>query len=351
MVDNIIPKKEEEKPYISVIITAFNRRDFLPRAIESVAKQTLSKDYYEVFVIKNFEDQLIDHLIDKYNFKSINLSTEEMKIIGKYVIDTVKKVNGKVICILEDDDYFFPERLEIILKEFKENENLGYFHNNLKFINEKGMDIKVFMQKQIDRDIILDKDRKNTFNFVKYLKYGINFNVSSMAIKKDIILQQEKILVNLRGSLDYFFFYSALLSDYDLMFSSKILTAYTVHESESHPYSEDMEDYYRKLENLLFKYMEISNLNLELTKGTPYEIFAHFEIFNDKVRLYMCNKKNKLDMRYVFKNVQKLLKYNKILSFKLLTYYFLSSIFPNFTKIIYYEIKMFAARNYKGEGR
>jgi Glycosyl transferase family 2. len=48
------------KPFISVIITAFNRDTFLKDAIESALKQTLDKKVYEVIVVKNFDWEFDD---------------------------------------------------------------------------------------------------------------------------------------------------------------------------------------------------------------------------------------------------------------------------------------------------
>jgi glycosyltransferase involved in cell wall biosynthesis len=42
------------KPYISVIITAHNRKEFLKEAIQSALNQTLERSNYEILVIKNF---------------------------------------------------------------------------------------------------------------------------------------------------------------------------------------------------------------------------------------------------------------------------------------------------------
>jgi glycosyltransferase involved in cell wall biosynthesis len=42
-------------PLITVILTAYNRRRYLEEAINSTLNQTLSKEFYEVIVIKNFE--------------------------------------------------------------------------------------------------------------------------------------------------------------------------------------------------------------------------------------------------------------------------------------------------------
>ena len=109
----------DNRPYISVVITAFNRKTFLSRAIESIAKQTLNKNLYEVFIIKNFNDKCLDLLIDKYNFYSIILTTGEMTSIGNYILNIVKQTHGELISILEDDDYFYPERLAVLYNEFK----------------------------------------------------------------------------------------------------------------------------------------------------------------------------------------------------------------------------------------
>jgi Glycosyl transferase family 2. len=57
--------------FISVIITAYNRKEFLLDAIKSALKQTLPKDKYEIIVIKNFKDNLIDDFINENNIKSI----------------------------------------------------------------------------------------------------------------------------------------------------------------------------------------------------------------------------------------------------------------------------------------
>ena len=42
---------DNKLPYISVIITAYNRKEFLLNAIKSALNQTLDKKYYEIIVI------------------------------------------------------------------------------------------------------------------------------------------------------------------------------------------------------------------------------------------------------------------------------------------------------------
>jgi len=61
----------ENKLYISVIITAYNRKEFLLDAFNSALNQTLSRDKHEIIVTKNFRDSKIDSYIKKNGGKLV----------------------------------------------------------------------------------------------------------------------------------------------------------------------------------------------------------------------------------------------------------------------------------------
>ena len=69
---------------ISVIVTAYNRKKFLPYALKSLESQTLPKDKFEVIVVKNFEDQISDDIIRKNGWK--DMVTNVMPLGGKIAI-------------------------------------------------------------------------------------------------------------------------------------------------------------------------------------------------------------------------------------------------------------------------
>ncbi len=58
---------DSKLPYISVIITAYNRKEFLLNAIKSAVNQTVNKRHYEIIVIKNFKEKTVDEFIDNHN--------------------------------------------------------------------------------------------------------------------------------------------------------------------------------------------------------------------------------------------------------------------------------------------
>jgi len=90
-------------PFISVIIMAYNRKEFLLNAIKSALNQTLSKDKYEIIVVKNFNDEIIDKFIDENNI--INIYSDE-KATSRQIVDAMKIARGDVISFLDDDDEF-----------------------------------------------------------------------------------------------------------------------------------------------------------------------------------------------------------------------------------------------------
>lgn len=112
------------KPIVSVIIPTYNREKLLMRAIQSVLNQTF-KDF-EIIVIddssrgntKEFVKSIKDKRI-KYIYKS-RFSHNPATTRNEGII----KSKGKYIAFLDDDDEWFPEKLQLQLKEF-ENRNIG----------------------------------------------------------------------------------------------------------------------------------------------------------------------------------------------------------------------------------
>ena len=54
-----------DQPYISVIVTAYNRRKYLPFALRSLEAQTLLRDNFEVIIVKNFDDKESDSITSR----------------------------------------------------------------------------------------------------------------------------------------------------------------------------------------------------------------------------------------------------------------------------------------------
>ncbi len=113
------------KPKITVVIVTYNRPDFVEKAIQSVLNQTFT-DFELIIVdngtkiiakdvVKNFNDLRI-----KYIQNNKNTDCAGGKNIG------MKNMTGEFIAFLDDDDVWFPSKLELQIDAFKKNPESGF---------------------------------------------------------------------------------------------------------------------------------------------------------------------------------------------------------------------------------
>lgn len=112
-------------PKVSVILTSYNKPEFLEKAINSVLTQTY--DNYELIIADDNSDNVeVFSVIAKYqNHKKVKffnsfVKDEDRLKTARYATQINKAVreysSGKYICYLADDDYYYPEMLEKLVE-------------------------------------------------------------------------------------------------------------------------------------------------------------------------------------------------------------------------------------------
>ena len=97
------------KPTVSVIITTFNRRDFVGEAIESVLSQKFYD--YEIIVVDDGSTDGTCDALKKYN--NINYCYQENQGISRARNQGIKLARGEFISFLDSDDLWLPKKLSI----------------------------------------------------------------------------------------------------------------------------------------------------------------------------------------------------------------------------------------------
>ena len=222
---------------MTVIVTAYGRRKYIQDAVNSVLNQTLNHKNYEIIVTKNFTDKEIDSFLDRSGVTSILVDDH----IGAQIVIAARKASSDVLVLLEDDDLFKLNKLEYIRSAFDANNELYYYHNEAEYITESGepgLSKSPFPESKISRsvkgsDIISSLDFKTIRNM-----YSMN---SCIAVKKSLILENEKVLSGIRFGLDNVLFYIALKDDKLFFQDSRKLTlrrlsAHSASRSSSYPF-------------------------------------------------------------------------------------------------------------------
>lgn len=249
---------------ISVVITGYNRKEYIESAIESVIHQSLDKDKYEIIVVTNFS------IIDNFNASNLKFIYCNSIKIGQMYKVGIQNSKNEIICFLDDDDLFLYNKLKHIYDIFNENKDIWYIHNNQVWME----DGKVMPGKNL----------------------GMDFNMSSISILKshiDSYLYECEILV------DTFLYLSLYKHKNHMLEIPEGLTVYRVHDSNiSRKKGVSMKYYYQYLKFLEhFEDRETKNyIRTRISRVLVYSLYL------DKIKLpskfyfwnYMINSDNKI---------------------------------------------------------
>ncbi len=109
--------------HISIIICSYNRGQFIGEALDSLAKQTLSADKFEIIIVNNNSTDNTESICKKFIAQHPVLDI-------KYVLETnqglsfarnrgIAESKYSIITYIDDDAYAKPDFLEIIFNYFK----------------------------------------------------------------------------------------------------------------------------------------------------------------------------------------------------------------------------------------
>lgn len=216
----------------SVIIRAYNRKQFLRDAVNSVREQTVKPD--EVIIMKNFEDPEIDKLDGEFVLMKPSGS------LGNQIKDIIMRLTGDIVLFLDDDDRFSKDKVERVKEKF--SDGVSYYHNGHALIDETGNRMKGYMHKQPKTPL-----KVNSLSELKFAirsrndvsLHPILFNTSSVAIGKSVLIPYISVLPDLIDGTDWFFFFLALNEHVEMYFDPDPLTEYRIHKSVSNVIEKD----------------------------------------------------------------------------------------------------------------
>jgi len=230
------------QPYISVIVTAYNRRKYLPFALRSLEAQTLPRDRFEVIVVKNFDDKESDDIISRNSWKEVY---NDDPYHGRMVLAGLEESRGEVITFLDDDDMYVNNRLEAIYKAFTSYDRLVYFHNSWAVIDENGNVLErpppsLLISKNLvgGSPIVIDVDKLrglakrynvSVADLVLKVRAGADVNNSSLAVRRSALEVSAHLLRELPSTVDGFTFASSLKAGGLIYFTDERLTLLRVH--------------------------------------------------------------------------------------------------------------------------
>ncbi|MEA5579252.1 glycosyltransferase family A protein [Anabaena sp. UHCC 0451] len=110
-----IDKNQQNLPLVSVIITNYNYARFLRQSIESVFQQSYQN--FELIVVDDGSTDNSREVIESYGDRIIPVFQENGGMSASRNAGYAKST-GEIVCFLDADDYYHPEKLEKVVSGF-----------------------------------------------------------------------------------------------------------------------------------------------------------------------------------------------------------------------------------------
>ncbi len=160
---------------------AYNRRNYLKGGVASVLDQTLPRDRFEVLVFKNFDDPEIDAYLSAQGVRNLTSPPSSRPRTLRTVLQEAK---GDVLCFMDDDDLFTPDKLAFVEGAFAADPTLGYLHNEFFVIDDEGKPYAHSPFPQVTERVYIPAGDGRTRPLpIRALDLG--FNSSCVSIRRD----------------------------------------------------------------------------------------------------------------------------------------------------------------------
>lgn len=114
-------------PEISVVIPAYNAADLLPDAIDSVLAQTYRD--FEIIVVDDGSTDSTPQVMKRYT-SNVRYIRKENGGSASARNRGIQAAEGEYIALLDSDDLWLPEKLELQMEQFRSNPNLAWSYTD-----------------------------------------------------------------------------------------------------------------------------------------------------------------------------------------------------------------------------
>ncbi len=218
---------------ISVVITAHDRRQYLIGAVKSVLNQRTDRNAFEVLVVKNFKEEVIDNFLSE---NGVRLFYTEQKSFGAKLAIGIENAEGEAISFLDDDDAFFPMKLSRVAEIFADK-SIVYMHNSIVAVNDTDKTFSKGFSENIKSQLIVETKDVNAYER-ELTRFKLDWYVSAISCRRSVLLERLDVIKTSNASLDRVLFFISACNNGKLFFEKIPLTYYRIHESTTVIFSE-----------------------------------------------------------------------------------------------------------------
>jgi glycosyltransferase involved in cell wall biosynthesis len=268
-------------PMLSIIVTSHRRREFVRAAVDSALAQEAPPGSFEVVVTAAGPVPELEDLRAAGRVQVVDIDSEQY---GAELAAGVRASRGGVLCLLDDDDAFEPNKVSVVSELFRADPTLGFYSNDFRVMNGSGA---LLPDHPLRRRTHLARRRAGPVRvqgpdalgqLARFPPLGPDFNHSSISVRRSLAEPVLPLLERVRLSADSFLFFAALRAGAGMRIDGNALTRYRLHgQNASNPQAGDpgahLQKLYRHAQDVIASYDVIR----EMVAGGPPEIVRGIE--------------------------------------------------------------------------
>jgi glycosyltransferase involved in cell wall biosynthesis len=193
----------------------------------------------EVIVSKNFDDKDIDGYALSMGFKLHNIDLGPVSA-GCQLASALDMCRGRIVALLDDDDFWSPSRLSRVATWFLNHPDLQYYANTHRPFNSNGVidfgkkrGAEEYYRLLSDGSVRTIDPGGQTLASIDSLFLTNPGNNSSIAVTRDLLVGSRNDLSLVLTSIDHFLLVAALLGDGAVVIENLPLTIWQRHSQNA----------------------------------------------------------------------------------------------------------------------
>lgn len=231
---------------LSVIVTAHDRREYISDALGSVVSQNPGVGDFDFVALSNLERSTAVFVNSPLNLRWIH---DPSPTVGETIVRAAEMAWGEVLVFLDDDDVFEPGKLSRVQAAFRDRPEILYYHNCFSQFSGRCPDLGGGRSSEPSNSlkspprgaqhVFGDGDTARLLGFLA--RSNREQNMSSTAIRKDVILRNRHLVRKIEGLQDTFLLFCALRGGGSVLFDDSKLTRVRRHSRNASRTQADVE--------------------------------------------------------------------------------------------------------------
>jgi glycosyltransferase involved in cell wall biosynthesis len=124
-------------PVVTVLIDTYNYGHLLGRAIESALGQTYPSSHLEILVVDDGSTDHTPEVAQQYADR-VRYTRKARGGQASAINEGIRQARGEIICLLDADDYFYPDKVRRVVEAFRGHPQVGLVYDNFDIVDNDG---------------------------------------------------------------------------------------------------------------------------------------------------------------------------------------------------------------------